>query len=61
MEKNWNQILLENFAVTIGSSLDELRNEYDDMIKTFELQVRNLKNFLLIKKRQAKWMVGLKD
>ena len=36
---NWNEILLENFATSLGASLDVLEQEYDDMIKAFELQV----------------------
>lgn len=35
----WKSILLQNFAESIGVSLDELNTEYEDMIKNFELQV----------------------
>ena len=37
--KSWNGYLMRDFADSLGVSLDQLGKEYDDMIRTFELQV----------------------
>ena len=37
--KIWNKELLNDFAKTIGSSLEQLGKEYDSMISDFEHQV----------------------
>ena len=40
----WKDLLRQEFD-SFGVSLDELRNEYDDMIQNFEFQVRNKRMF----------------
>ena len=37
--RQWNGVLMNSFANTLGVSLEELGKEYDDMMKNFELQV----------------------
>ena len=36
----WNGVLTINFAPELGSTLDELENEYDELITNFQDPVR---------------------